>query len=377
MEDTMGRAQDEKFVKDLLLLAGITVNGKRSFDIQIHNPAFYSRILREQVLGLGESYMDAWWDCEALDEFINRIIRADLEKEVKGDWKILWHALKSRLFNLQTRRKAFHIADVHYNLGNDLYQAMLDKRLNYSCAYWQNATNLDEAQEAKLDLICRKIELEPGMSVLDLGCGFGGFARYAAEKYQARVTGYTVSDQQVNLGREMCRELPVEFKLEDYRQANGQFDRVISIGFMEHVGYRNYSTYMDVVDRCLKPDGIALLHTIGSNVSKSHSNAWTSKYIFPNGVLPSIAQISQASEKVFVIEDLHNFGPHYDKTLLAWYENFNTAWPQLREKYGDRFYRMWRYYLLSCAGGFRARGTQLWQFVMTRQGRTQPSCRLG
>lgn len=373
----MGQVQDEKDVKDLLLLAGITVNGKRSFDIQIHNPTFYSRVLREQVLGLGESYMDGWWDCEALDELINRIIRANLEKEVRGNWKILWHALKSRVFNLQTQRKAFHIAEVHYNLGNDLYQAMLDKRLNYSCGYWQNATNLDEAQEAKLDLICRKIELEPGMSVLDLGCGFGGFAKFAAEKYQARVTGYTVSDQQVNLGREMCRGLPVEFKLEDYRRANGQYDRVISIGFMEHVGYRNYSTYMDVVYRCLKPDGIALLHTIGSNVSTTHSNAWTSKYIFPNGVLPSIAQISQASEKVFVIEDLHNFGPHYDKTLLAWYDNFSKAWPQLREKYSDRFYRMWRYYLLSCAGGFRARGTQLWQFVMTCQGRTQPASRFG
>ncbi len=372
----MSKTNSEKIVRELLETAGITVNGNQPYDILVHNPKFYQRVLSEQVLGLGESYMDGWWDCEALDQFIDRVVRANLESKVKGNRKYTWHVLKSKMFNLQKSSRAGQVAESHYDIGNDLYQAMLDKRLNYTCAYWKNADNLDDAQEAKLDLVCKKIELEPGMTVLELGCGFGSFAKYAAEKYSAHVTGINLSKQQVNLGRELCKGLPVELILDDYRNASGTYDRVISIGVMEHVGYKNYKTYMDVVDRCMKKDGIAFIHTIGSNVSKTASNPWTTKYIFPNGVLPSIAQISRAMEGYFIIEDLHNFGPDYDKTLLAWHQNFENAWDELKDKYGERFYRMWRFYLLSSAGGFRARGTQLWHFVMTRPGREQPNCRI-
>lgn len=365
----------ESIVRDLLASAGVEVDGPNPWDIQILNPRFYERVLRETSLGLGESYMDGWWECQAIDALIERLQQADLKEKVKGNYRILWHGLRSRLFNLQSRRRAFEVGQKHYDLGNDLYRAMLDKRLNYTCGYWKEAETLDEAQEAKLELVCRKIGAQPGMRILELGCGWGSFAKYAAEKHGAEVLGLTVSKEQVALGMELCKGLPVELRLQDYREASGHFDAVISIGIMEHVGYRNYSTYMKVVDRCLKPDGIAFVHTIGGNESATGGEAWSTKYIFPNGMVPSIAQLGAAMEKRFVMEDWHNFGPDYDRTLLAWHANFERAWPELRSRYDERFRRMWRYYLLSSAGSFRARRLQLWQIVMTRIGTPQPACR--
>ena len=374
----MAASKAERIGRELLEMAGIQVNGPNPWDIQIHNPKFYERVLSEGALGLGESYMDGWWDCEALDQFFDRVLRARLDKKVRGNVKIAWHALRSRLFNLQNRRRAKQVAEQHYDVGNDLYKRMLDKRLNYTCAYWRwGAKDLDEAQEHKLELVCKKLQLEPGMTVLELGCGWGSFARYAAEKYDVHVTALNISKEQVELARELCKGLPVEIKLQDYREATGKYDRVVSIGIMEHVGYKNYRTYMQVVDRTLKDDGIAFFHTIGGNESVTTANAWTTKYIFPNGMIPSIAQLSRAMEGLFVVEDWHNFGPDYDRTLMAWHRNFEEAWPELKDKYGERFYRMWRYYLLSSAAGFRSRSNQLWQVVMTKPGREQPECRYG
>lgn len=366
----------QTLLTNLLAEAGISVNGNMPHDIQIHDNRFYQRVLSETELGLGESYMDGWWDCEALDELICRILKAGIDKKVKGNWRTALYVLQTRLLNRQTKGRALQVGEQHYDLGNDLYQAMLDSRLNYTCAYWKNAKTLDEAQEAKLDLVCKKINLKPEMTVLELGCGWGSFAKYAAEKYGAKIVAVNISKEQVKLARELCKGLPVEIRQQDYREVEGKYDAVISIGILEHVGFKNYHAYMQVVDRCLKDDGIAFIHTIGSNVSTTCSNRWTNKYIFPNGMLPSIAQIAKAMEGIFVMEDWHNFGPDYDKTLMHWYQNFNIAWPQFREKYGDRFYRMWRFYLLSSAGGFRARSQQLWQIVMTKPGRVQPECRV-
>ena len=368
-------SQAEKIIRQLLESAEININGSNPWDIQVHDSRFYNRILKEVGLGLGESYMDGWWDCQSIDQFADRALRARLDRQIKGNWKILFHILRSRYLNLQTSSRAFEVGEKHYDLGNDLYQAMLDSRLNYTSAYWRNASNLDEAQEAKLDLVCQKIGLQPGMTILELGCGWGSFAKYAAETYGAKVVGVTVSAEQVKLGMELCQGLPVELRLQDYRNVEGKFDRVISIGIMEHIGYKNYHTYMEVVNRTLKPGGIGFFHTIGANYSKRTVNAWTEKYIFPNGMLPSIAQLAYAMEEYFVVEDWHNFGPDYDLTLMAWHANFEKAWPSLKEKYGERFYRMWRYYLLSAAGGFRSRQTQLWQVVFSRPGDTQPDCR--
>lgn len=368
-------ANAESIIRDLLEPAGIEINGSNPWDIQVHQPAFYDRILRDSTLGLGESYVEGWWDCQAIDQFITRAMLAQLEKKFMSESYFVMQALKSRLFNRQSRNRAFEVGIKHYDLGNDLYTAMLDKRMAYTCGYWKTATNLDDAQEAKLDLVCRKIGAHPGMRILELGCGWGSFAKYAAEKYGVEVLGVTVSKEQVALGMEMCRGLPVELRLQDYREVSGTYDAVVSIGVMEHVGYKNYRTYMKVVDRCLKPDGVAFVHTIGSNKTLTHGEPWTDKYIFPNGVLPSISGLGKAMEGIFVMEDWHNFGPYYDPTLMAWVANFEAAWPDLKAKYGDTFYRMWRYYLLTSAGGFRSRHQQLWQIVFTRRGTPQPDCR--
>ena len=366
----------KELITELLSQAGISLNGKKPWDIQIHDDRLYQRLLSDTDLGLGESYMDGWWDCEALDEFINKILRARLHKELLGNWKTKLYVLKTKLFNRQKKSRAHQVAKKHYDIGNDLYKAMLDIRLNYTCAYWKNAQNLDKAQEDKLDMVCKKINLKQGMTVLELGCGWGSFAKYAAEKYGAHVVGINISREQVQLGRELCRGLPVELRLQDYREVDGKYDAVISIGIFEHLGYKNYRTYMEVVNRCLKDDGIAFIHTIGTNTSKTYTNRWTDKYIFPNGMLPSIAQIAHAMEGLFVMEDWHNFGPDYDKTLMAWYQNFNNAWPKFKSTFGGRFYRMWRFYLLGSAGTYRSRTNQLWQIVITKEGSEHPNCRM-
>ncbi len=368
-------AKSETTIRELLDLAEIEINGSQPWDIQVHDDRLYDRILRDSSLGLGEAYMDGWWDCDSIDGLICRVLKAHLNEKVKNNLRLVFQVVRAGLINRQSSARAFEVGEKHYDLGNDLYLAMLDKRLNYTSGYWKNANNLDEAQEAKLELVCRKIGLQSGMRILELGCGWGSFAKYAAEKYGASVLGVTVSKEQVALGMQLCKGLPVELRLQDYREVSGTYDAVISIGVMEHVGYKNYTDYMRVVDRCLKKDGIAFVHTIGGNISATTGEPWTDKYIFPNGLLPSIAQLAQAMEGQFVMEDWHNFGPYYDQTLMAWHTNFEKGWPDLKKNYGDRFYRMWRYYLLTSAGGFRARNQQLWQIVFTRTGTPQPNCR--
>jgi cyclopropane-fatty-acyl-phospholipid synthase len=312
--------------------------------------------------------MDAWWDCEELDKFFYRIIRADLEHKVRLNWRLLLKALWARMCNLQSRGRAFQIGERHYDLGNDLFENMLDKRMVYSCAYWKHAKTLDEAQENKLDLICRKIGLKKGVRVLDIGCGWGSFVKYAAEKYGAETVGITVSKEQVALARELCKGLPVEIRLQDYRDIDETFDHVVSVGMFEHVGYKNYKTFMKHVYKCLKDDGLFLLHTIGGNWSVKAPEPWTHKYIFPNGLLPSVKQIAASTEKLFIMEDWHNFSTDYDKTLLAWHSNFMNSWDRIKSNYDERFYRMWRYFLLSSAGAFRARKNQLWQVILSKNG---------
>lgn len=355
-------------VLELLNTAGVELNGPNKWDLQVSDDRFFNRVLRHKNYGLGESYMDGWWECHSIDELITRILHAELDKTLKDNARFVWHYLLNQLFNFQTIRKSKVVAEQHYDLGNDLYKAMLDKEMIYSCAYWANANTLDQAQLNKLELSCQKLQLSPGMRLLDIGCGWGGMAKYAAQNYGVQVVGVTISKEQQKLAEENCKGLPIEIRLQDYRELNEKFDRVVSIGMFEHVGYKNYQTYMDVVSRNLADDGIFLLHTIGSNVSSINTDYWISKYIFPNGMLPSIAQIGKAIEERFVMEDWHNFGADYDRTLLAWHKNFNEHWPALKDKYGERFRRMWNYYLLSCAGGFRARQNQLWQVVLTKKG---------
>lgn len=357
----------KKVIEELLASAGIEVDGSRPWDIHIKNDNFYRRVLRQGSMGLGESYMEGWWECPRLDEFLDRIFSADLEKKIKENVKLKWLILKARLFNLQTKKKAEKSIASHYNIGNRLYEEMLDPLMMYSCGYWQDAHNLEQAQENKLELICRKLKLEPGQKVLDVGCGWGGFAYYAAKNYQVKVVGITISEEQFELAQDRCKGLPVEIRLQDYRDLDEKFDRIVSIGMLEHVGHRNYKRYMEVIKRNLKQDGICLLHFIGGNESSYITDPWINKYIFPEGLIPSITQIGQALESKLILQDWHNFGLYYDQTLMAWYRNFKEAWPALKESYNNFFYKMWEFYLCSSAASFRAKRLNLWQLVLTRK----------
>ena len=357
-----------EWVDQLFAVAGIEPGGTHPWDIQIHDPGFYQRVWADRNLGMGEAYMDGWWDSQQLDEFFARLLRSKVEQSLRVTPSLALRTMAHRISNFQSRGRSREVIKQHYDLGNDLFVNMLDKRLVYSCAYWQDAPNLDIAQENKLEMICRKLGLQPGMKVLDIGCGWGSFARYAAEKYGVNVVGITVSKEQVELAQTLCAGLAVEIILQDYREVNEKFDRIVSVGMIEHVGYKNYRTYMEVARRSLNDDGLFLLHTIGGNTSVKSLDPWINKYIFPNGMLPSIQQLSRSVEGLFVMEDWHNFSADYDKTLMAWYANLEQNWDNLKSKYDERFHRMWKYYLLSCAGSFRARSNKLWQIVLSPKG---------
>ncbi len=354
-------------IERLLEGTDIRINGDRPWDVQVHDERFYHRVLAEASLGLGEAYMDGWWDCERIDEMLTRVLQAGLDRKMVARILAL-DVIRAKLVNLQSPRRAFTIGERHYDIGNDLYERMLDSRLTYSCGYWKDAETLDEAQEAKIDLCARKLGLEPGMRVLDIGCGWGGAARYMAEHYGCEVVGVTVSQEQVDYANKHKGDLPVDIRLQDYREIDDTFDRIFSIGMFEHVGVKNYRTFMETVRKLLADDGLFLLHTIGGNRSVQQGDPWISRYIFPNSMLPSAKQITSTAEEIFVLEDWHNFGAYYDTTLMHWVDNFEAAWPELRDRYGDRFYRMWKYYLLSSASGFRARKNQLWQIVLSPNG---------
>lgn len=371
----MSQAKAKKILQQLLALSGIEINGSAPWDVQVHDERLYERVLNQPSLGSGESYMEGWWDCPNLDQAFFRILRANLEHHMRTDRRFLYAILRAKLsslsaflINYQSRERAVQVAKRHYDAGNELFQYMLDPLMNYSCGYWQDSQDLTQAQQAKLKLICEKLQLQPGMRVLDIGCGWGAFSRYAAEHYQVSVIGVTISQKQYEMAQARCAGLPVEIRLQDYRLLQDKVDRICSIGMFEHVGYKNYRSYMEVAHRCLKEDGMFLLHTIGSNTSMLYCDEWVNKYIFPNGMLPSVKQVGSAIEKLFVMEDWHNFGADYDKTLLAWRDNFNQSWDNIKHQYDEQFYRMWNYYLLTCAGAFRARDLQLWQIVLTKQG---------
>ena len=356
-------------VEQILAMAGIQANGPMPWDIQVRDTRLFQRVLAGRNLGLGEAYMEGWWDSPRLDECIARLLRAGVEQLLKATPSLVLRTLKARMLNLQTRMRSREGVRRHYDLGNDLFQAMLDPGMNYSCGYWKGARNLEEAQTGKLELVCRKLMLKPGMRLLDIGCGWGALARHAAEHYGTQVVGITLSAEQKAFAEAACQGLPVEIRLQDYRDLPFEvFDRVASIGMFEHVGHRNHAAFMDAAARHLTPDGVLLLHTIGGRASAAGSDPWMDKYIFPNAEIPTAAQIIRAAEGRFVLEDWHNFGADYDRTLMAWHRNFTQHWEGLKARFDQRFYRMWTYYLLSCAGAFRARDLQLWQLVLSRRG---------
>jgi cyclopropane-fatty-acyl-phospholipid synthase len=370
IKTTTTQSRSKAQFESLFFPAGIAIGGTRPWDVRVHDHRFFDRVMAHGTLGLGEAYMEGWWDCDALDEFFARALRARLEEKVTGKTGLLLAALEAKF-----RFRDFAgmgTVKRHYDLGNDLYRAMLDKRMVYTCAYWKDAHNLDEAQEAKLDLVCRKLGLQPGMRVLDIGCGWGSFVKFAAERYGVKATGITIAEKQAELAREMCRGLPVEIVLQDYRDMRGEFDRIVSLGMFEHVGVRNYRLYMEAAHRCLAEGGLFLLHTMGANQTYQDVEPWIVKYIFPDSMIPSISQVGSALENLFVMEDWHNLSTDYDRTLCSWHGNFERAWPQLKgNAYDETFRRMWNYYLLLFAASFRARKNQLWQMVLSKNPQSQ------
>ena len=354
-------------VRDLLARADIRIDGDRPWDIQIHDPRFNKRLLAGGALALGESYMDGWWSCGALDQFCCKLILGRINRQIIPlSAKV--QIARSRILNLQTRLRARLVAEKHYELSPALFMSFLDPYNQYTCGYFADTDDLDQAQENKLDLICRKLMLSPHDKVLDIGCGWGGFAKFAAERYGCQITGITISDQQQEYARQFCQGLPVTIVKSDYRDFDGTgFDKVLVCGMIEHVGYRNYRNLMQVVHDSLKDDGLFLLHTIGRHTSGTSSDPWLSKYIFPNSMVPSARQLTTAAERLFVLDDWHSFGAYYDPTLMAWHRNFAANWESIRSEYDDRFYRMWTYYLRMCAGIFRCNKKQLWQVVFAKK----------
>ena len=358
---------NKEFCLSILEKAGIPINSTEPWSMQVHDERLWDRVVAQHQLGLGEAYIEGWWDCPNIDQMLTRLLSIDATELLRPSASVVLHHLRSRVLNHQTKTKAAKNAKHHYNRGNELYIRMLDPEMAYSCGYWKDASNLNQAQINKFDLICRKLKLEPGMTLLDIGSGWGGLLRHAVKNYG--VTGYGISpaDEQISLAREMSSGLDITFMQKDYRELSGQFDRVVSVGMMEHVGPKNLGTFFATCHQLLKADGIMLHHTISSTYSKDSTDAFFDKYIFPGGVLPSVAQIGVACEKKFIIEDLHNFGLDYDKTLMAWYENINLRWEEI-PRYDLKFVRMWNYYLLASAAGFRARNLHLIQMVFRRGG---------
>lgn len=355
-------------LNDFLAPCDIQINGSRPHDLQVVDSRFYKEVLKRGSLGLGESFMQGWWVSNDIEELLYRLIQANLSDKFKRKPTLFWYYLKSRLFNLQNKKRSIDVALKHYNIGNELYQYMLGKTMMYSCAYWKDAKTLEEAQERKLDLICKKLDLSPGQTVLDIGCGWGGFAKFASENYGVTVTGISIAAEQIEFAKTWCHKLPVEFRLQDYRDLDEKFDRIVSIGMFEHVGYKNYRIFMQTVHNCLKSNGLFLLHCIGGNEASTATDPWIHKYIFPNGLIPSPRQLTAAMEPYFTLEDWHNFGPDYELTLNAWQENFKNYWHCIKNSYDDLFYRMWLYYLNVSAASFKARHNNVWQLVLSKKG---------
>jgi len=367
-ESTIGNGQVPAKLAKVFQEADIHLNGVRPWDIRVKSTQFYRRVLLEGSLGLGESYMDEQWDAEQLEETLRRLIKRTFGSKpgIIDRLPYLNALLKYTFTNPWSRARAEQSSKQHYEIGADLFEAMLDPTMSYSCAYWKEADTLEAAQLAKLELICRKLELRPGQTLLDIGCGWGGMARYAAERHEVNVLGITNSREQVDSARGRCSGLPVRIELMDYRDITGQYDRIVSIGMFEHVGVRNYREFFNIAHRLLADDGLFLLHTIGTAQTSELPDLWFDKYIFPGGKLPSAKQITAAFEPYFALEDWQCFGADYDRTLMSWFNNFNKAWPSLKSRYDARFYRMWKYYLLFCVGLFRSNYGNLWQLVLAK-----------
>ena len=360
----------KKMLADSLRNHGVLFNGQNPWDPQIHNEKVFNRILEQGYLGVGESFMDEDWDVERLDELVARVHSNDVGWENIFSSGLFLHWLKSKIFNMQKGEKAYDVGQKHYDLGNDLYEVMLDKRMIYTCGYWEEGDDLVSAQEKKMDMIIEQLDLREGDHVLDIGCGWGGLMKYMTQKKNISCVGLTVSKEQAVYARKKCDGLPIEIIVEDYNKyvPEKSFDKIVSIEMIEAVGQKNFRIYMKKVHSWLVPQGRFFLQSIGSTAPKTVSDPWLDKYIFPNGILPSKSQLEKSMKGLFDVMQWQNIGKHYDPTLMAWWNNFVKGYELLdHKKYDKRFYRMWKYYLQSCAGGFRSGNWEDWQILLMRK----------
>jgi cyclopropane-fatty-acyl-phospholipid synthase len=356
----------DSFFRDLLAKADITLNGNKPWDLQVRDDRAFARVLRDGSVGFGEAFMEGWFGCERVDELAYRAYQAKLFDQIEVKQALI-ETLKVRLNPFGSRTRSHEVGEFHYDTGNDLFELMLDPYMQYSCGYWKRATTLEQAQRDKLELICRKLDLKPGQRLLDIGCGWTGLGRYAAKHFGVQVVGITVSKEQAEYGRERNSGLPIEIRVVDYRELDEQFDRIVSVGMFEHVGRRYYPDYFAAAERCLKPGGLFLLHTVGYQMEEA-INPWYDKYIMPGVEFPTVANVANSAGTTLTHENLQVWdGSHYDRTLMAWWDRFHATWDRLKgRKYDERFYRMWQLYLQGCAGAFRADRMRVWQFVFSK-----------
>lgn len=381
---------EQKVVSEVFKAAGVRIGAKGSHDLAVNDPAFFRRLLGDPLLQFGETYMDGLWDSPAVDEVVAKLFSAERDGRISTVlplWRVPglaglalirhgYRYIRDRLTNRQTRARSTTVAEEHYDAGNELYRLMLDPTLTYTSGVWAPGYTLEDAQNAKYDLIARKLGLKPGQRVLDIGSGFGGFARFAAKNYGAKVTGITISIEQLKAARALSAGVEgVEFLYSDYRDIphrfpKDAFDHVVSIEMIEAVGPKNLAEYFQAAHAALKDGGRFVIQAIANNRDVFNNNPWAGKYIFRDGVAPSTEQVDKAARRAFGRPvDRQRITGHYDKTLMAWHENFTRAWPQLKGEYGERFKRMWDFYLLAAAGLFRAGDIQLDQTVYVKGGR--------
>lgn len=352
--------------------------------IRLADSATARAIALNPALGAGEAYMDGrlrmeQGDIHALIDLVTWNLRWQRDNPVRfALWRqarlaAWWDGIN---FARRSKRNVAH----HYDLDDRLYDLFLDPHRQYSCAYWApGITTLEAAQEAKLAHIAAKLDLKPGQRVLDIGCGWGGLARYLHKVSGAEVLGVTLSEEQLRFARaETARQglSGVEFQLIDYRSVAGQFDRIVSVGMFEHVGLPHYRQYFDTIERLLKPDGVALVHTIARADGPGATDPWTAKYIFPGGYSPALSQIVPAIERAWLwIADIEVLRLHYAWTLKAWYDRCTAQEAEITGLYDARFYRMWIFYLAAARAAFANDGHMNVQIQLTKRRDVLPPSR--